>query len=446
MAAEKEMSISKSNTTTTFGSHSDDDAVPDINPDNRLRAWKHACGYLENYISATEKMQKSHAKEVEKVLKTISDPLREGHHFDQSLGGIAGLFDNLRANTQGIANQHLETEKNLKGQILPILTRLHTEIKNKSKEVTNGAGKSAKAVEKARNETQKHIEKLGQYTAVVAASGDTKTDSANDPYVVQRGIYYRLNRQVVEENNNRQDLIQVQNSFPDFESHVLAVFQEALAGFNGLMSTQSERQRIMYGEVVTTSQTVPPDFEWSGFKRRNEHALVDPNAPPRSMDNANFPNMNHSATKPLIEGTLERRGTGAMKIKGYSTGYYAITSAHYIHEFKDNDNFRKDPTPELSLYLPDCTVGAVDGVKFNIKGKDVSGGKVGTKLSMTHEFAFKAHTADDAKMWWNLIRQDSPISPTSPLEGQQTGISRSSTMKSAGSTFGSLVRSATHKT
>jgi len=35
----------------------------------RLQAWKHACGYLENYISATEKIHKAHAKEYEKVLK-----------------------------------------------------------------------------------------------------------------------------------------------------------------------------------------------------------------------------------------------------------------------------------------------------------------------------------------------------------------------------------------
>lgn len=45
-------------------------------------------------------MQKAHAKEYEKVLKTMSSPLKEGHHFDQNLGGIAGLFENIRSNTQ----------------------------------------------------------------------------------------------------------------------------------------------------------------------------------------------------------------------------------------------------------------------------------------------------------------------------------------------------------
>ncbi len=76
------------------GGTSDDEAVPDLDLSDvclqphiqhlvayceylqtsgllleRLQAWKHACGYLENYISATEKMHKSHAKEYEKILK-----------------------------------------------------------------------------------------------------------------------------------------------------------------------------------------------------------------------------------------------------------------------------------------------------------------------------------------------------------------------------------------
>jgi hypothetical protein len=41
----------------------------------RLQAWKHACGYLEAYVAATEKAQKAHSKEYEKVLKVIEDYL-----------------------------------------------------------------------------------------------------------------------------------------------------------------------------------------------------------------------------------------------------------------------------------------------------------------------------------------------------------------------------------
>ena len=111
------------NSSTTAGGYaSDEDAVPDAAPSDtvgllleRLQAWKHACGYLENYVTATEKMQKEHSKEYSKVLKSLSSPLKEGHHFDQALGGIAGLFENLRSNTQvrpsrffGLENHSIE--------------------------------------------------------------------------------------------------------------------------------------------------------------------------------------------------------------------------------------------------------------------------------------------------------------------------------------------------
>jgi hypothetical protein len=35
----------------------------------RLQAWKHAVAYIEDYVTATEKLQHAHGKEYEKVLK-----------------------------------------------------------------------------------------------------------------------------------------------------------------------------------------------------------------------------------------------------------------------------------------------------------------------------------------------------------------------------------------
>ena len=66
----------------------------------RLKAWKHAVGYLEDYVVASEKLYKDNSKDYEKILKTVNNPLKEGEHFDQQLGGVAGMFDNIRTNTQ----------------------------------------------------------------------------------------------------------------------------------------------------------------------------------------------------------------------------------------------------------------------------------------------------------------------------------------------------------
>ncbi|KAF2452851.1 PH domain-containing protein [Lineolata rhizophorae] len=410
--------------TTTMGT--DDDAVPGEDTSEvtklmleRLQAFKHAVGYIEDYITATEKAHNSHGKEYERVLKTVSHPLKEGHHFDQQLGGIAGMFDNIRSNTQGIANSHHETAKTLKGSVLPMFERLHAEIKNKSKELNKGAGKQSKTVDKARNTTQKHIELLGQHTATFDSTGG-KMSAADDPYVLQRGVYHRLNKQVVEENNNRQDLLSVQDSLKKFEAHVIEVIQQGLGSFNQVVSGQAEQTRAMYGNIVATAHAIPPDFEWKGFIARNEGVLINPDNPPRTVSSISFPNQDHRATQPVIAGALERK---SKMLRRYETAYYALTPAKYLHEFKTDDDFGREPTPELSLYLPDCVVGAIDGTKFHIKGKDVSKGKVGNTFSMSHELQFKAHTPSDAQQWWDAIRaaagqvtaeQPPPSEPTSP--------------------------------
>ncbi|EEA28242.1 hypothetical protein TMatcc_003434 [Talaromyces marneffei ATCC 18224] len=399
----------------------------------RLQAWKHMCGYLEEYIDATAKMHKSQAKDYEKVLKTINSPLREGHHFDQSLEGVAGLFEVMRNNTRGTSNMYIELDKNLKGQVLPILERLHKEIKNKSKELRSGAVKGGKAVDKARGVTQKHIELLGQYAAVQGSAAHNKIEPHHDPYVLRRGVNHRLNKQVIEENNSRNDTIAVQNSFSAFEAHVIQTVQLALNTFFQFMGGQLDQQRALYGEIISNAQNIPVDYEWNRFVKRNDGILIDPEAPPRSFSHISFPNQEHASTKPLIEGTLERKSRAI--IKGFSTSYYVVTPARYLHEFKDNDDFTKDPTPELSLYLPECVIGAIDGVKFYVKGKDTSNGKVGNAFSTTSEFQFKAHTPNDAEKWWRVIKDassavapvSSPVTETAPPIKTNVGNSASAT-------------------
>lgn len=251
--------------------------------------------------------------------------------------------------------------------------------------------------------------------------------ATEDPYVLQRGVMHRLNKQIQEENNNRQDLISVQNSFAQFEAHVIQTIQGGMGQFMQVVNTQAEQTKMAYGDMVGTAQKVPLDFEWNGFVQRNNTILIDPSAPARSVSNISFPNQNHRSTVPLISGSLERKG----KIRSYTTNYYVVTPSKFIHEFKTDDDFAKDPVPETSLYLPDCVVGALSDRKFNVKGKDVSKGKVGNTFSMSHEFQFKAHTPQAASQWWEIVRQaagqtSSEIpegsTPTSPISKQNSVI------------------------
>ncbi|KAI9367517.1 hypothetical protein BJX61DRAFT_298513 [Aspergillus egyptiacus] len=411
-----------STATERRASMSDDEVIPagaDSNETTnllleRLRAWKHMCGYLEDYVSVTAKVQKGISKDFEKVLKTVNEPLREGHHFSQSAGGVSSFFENIRANTQGMVNLYADGERNLKTSVLPTLEKLHKEIKTKSKELSSGASKGAKAVDKARSITQKHLELLAQQTAALDSAAGNKLESSHDPYILRRGVVHRLNKQVIEENNNRQEIIAVQNNFMQFEAHVLQTTQAAMEQLVIFMGGQSDRQKTMYSDILGTLQRIPPEFEWVNFITRNDATLVDPDAPPRSLSNITFPNQDHRATEPLIQGTIQRKSR--VLVKGFTSSFYVVTAARYLHEFKDNDDLRRDPEPELSLYIPDCTIVSVDEVKhtFTIKGKDVSSNVVGNAFHRETEFVFKANSANEAKEWVNVLKEaaQSPIATT----------------------------------
>jgi len=208
-------------------------------------------------------------KEYAKVLKTVDEPLREGHHFNQSVGGVASFFENLRANTVRLSQSHTETASELKSTVLPILERLHKEIRDRQKHVQSECEKSNKAVTKARNSTQQHIELLGQHTAASESVGGVsagnhggyhlklhhtntggKPKPENDPYLLKKGMLNRLSKQVLEENSQRQDLIGVQNHSQQFEAHVVETIQSALTAFNHTLGTQADIQKQLYGDIL----------------------------------------------------------------------------------------------------------------------------------------------------------------------------------------------------
>ncbi|RKF75996.1 Cytoskeletal signaling protein slm1 [Golovinomyces cichoracearum] len=393
----------------TMSSVMSEDAVPSEDPRNtvellleRLTAWKHVVDTFDEYMSTTEKILRSQAKEYEKVLKTVQNPLKAGHHFDQNVGGIASLFENMRQNTQGIINSHLEAEKNVKGSILPVIDKLRKEIKHQSKELSSGAVKGAKEIEKARNTTQKHIEILGQNAAGFDSSGG-RINSLEDPYVLRRGVLHRLSKQVMEENNQRQVLITLQSNFSQFEQHIVEVIQTSLASLTHCTNVQVQSHQEHYSDIMKTAQAIPLDFEWNGFVSRSGDLLVDPTTPDRSIDTITFPNQDHRATNSIIEGNLERKSRNKLSFAGFTTGYYVVTMSKFFHEFKDDDYIRRDPTPELSIYLPDAIISLTSGEKFTVKGKDVSKG-LSSKLSGHSELQFKASSAEEAQKWVNALR------------------------------------------
>lgn len=187
------------------------------------------------------------------------------------------------------------------------------------------------------------------------------------------------------------------------------------------------------------SVALPADYEWRSFTERFSHVLIAPDAPRRNVEAISFANEDHPGTAPLMEGALQRKGK---IMRSYNNSYYVVTPSKYLHEFKEPDNktYAKEYEPEMSLYLPECTVGALKDGKFQISGKDS-----GSKMSTKHDFAFKAGSPAEAAKWHEAISRcaglktgesplASPMTPATPVTQSPPAYSRHNSEQTVGST------------
>lgn len=293
-------------------------------------------------------------------------------------------------------------EKFIKGFVLFVFECFYKEIKYKVKEFVYGVEKGVKEVEKVCNMIQKYIEFLGQYMVVFEFSG-VKYYFNDDLYVIQWGVLYRLNKQVQEENNQCNDLIVVQVNFQEFEVYVIGMVQQVMEVFNSFVGGQVLKVQVLYVDMFGFVQRILFDFEWKGFVKRLGDKLVDLVEGFRIVEVIQFLNQNYVLIKVLIEGSLERKSRNKFSW-GYFMGYYVVILVKFLYEFKDDDNYRKDLMLELSIYLLDVIIGLLVGEKFNVKGKDKSGG-LGGKLLGSSELSFKVYSLVEVMKWFEVIKK-----------------------------------------
>lgn len=187
---------------------------------------------------------------------------------DQTVGGIASFFENVRANTASLSTVHADTATALKSQVLPIIERLYKEIKDRSKHVQHECERASKLVAKTRNATQTQIELLGQHTSSFQSAGGSSTTGhhshglhlhlhssgskpkpENDPWILKRKVLHNLAKQVQEENVQQNDLIGVQKHFGEFEAHIVKTMQDAIREFDMVLAAGRDKERKLYNDI-----------------------------------------------------------------------------------------------------------------------------------------------------------------------------------------------------
>ncbi|KAK9447298.1 uncharacterized protein V1518DRAFT_421872 [Limtongia smithiae] len=382
----------------------------------RLESWRHLTQLLEDYVAAQHALYHETAHNYDKITRTIQDvPHFNAVHTAEDAaaeaassdaapahGGISGGFFALREQSEATLNAAVECEKSIKLSVIPQVERLSHDVKEHIKGLRSNGLKDSKEVEKCRAATQKAIEALAQSTSSFGNFA-VKPEAAKDPYVLWRTAMHDLDAQLLKENIQWDSLLTIQKDFKTFESHIVQGIQQTFSLLSQFQITFWDAQRDASGAITNAFTAIPEDFEWSAFVESSKGILADPAAPKRTIDRITFPNKDHEATVALIEGVVQRKGTMTLS-KTYNSAYYVVTPGKFLHQFASKD-YVQNPDPELSLYLPDCNLGAAYSAesgknKFKITGKDVL-----STIGRKHTYEFKTATYEDLQKWWGVINE-----------------------------------------
>ncbi|GAA5933916.1 SLM1 family PH domain-containing protein [Sporobolomyces koalae] len=376
----------------------------------RFSAWKRLVKNLITYFEGIADIESNTAKELTKLGGVIQVPFREGNQF-LGEGGVQDIFYGVRERTRLIADHHANLAKTVEGSIVQHLQKLRTELKAHIKNIQQDTGKLAASVAKEREISTKMITDLAR-SITMLKNTPMGVHAKEDPWYTNSLVARQLQKQVHEENSLQKSIIIMQQNSEHFEEGVVRAIQMAWSTFDEWNSRASSQVQETWATMGQLMRSVAPTTEWIAFASRSEY-LLDPDTPLRNPMTINYPGKDDPSVIPVHQGILERK---KRYTKTYKESFYILTPAGYLHEHLSSD-LSKHPNPELSLFLPECTLGAPTNPnarshKFHIEGKKTIGGDVGQKSGLfarDASFTFRARSHDEMLEWWNDCKQLSKV-------------------------------------
>ena len=383
----------------------------------RCAGWKHICKQLVSYFQGIADIEYNTARELTKLGGVIQVPFREGNQF---LGedGIQDVYYSIRDKTRVIADHHANLAKTVEGSIVQHLQKLRSEIKAHIKNVQQDTGRLANSVAKEREMSTKMITDLAK-SITLLKNAPMSVTAKEDPHSQNAAVFRQLQRQVNEENALQKSIIIMQQNSAHFEEGIVRSIQSAWQTFDewsGRMSAQVQDTWLSLGVQMRSLQ---PNAEWIAFAARSDH-LLDPDTPLRNPETIDYPGKDDPSVIPVHQGILERKKRFT---KTYRESFYVLTPAGYLHEHGSSDPTRH-PHPVLSLFLPECTLGAPSTMaakshKFHITA--AKSDKPLASLRGEQAYTFRARSHSEMMEWWNDIKQLSKVYLTTSEQMDRSG-------------------------
>lgn len=368
------------------------------------------------YFEDLAKLETTSAAELQKIGGHLPIPLREGNQFlAEGAGGWQTILLNTREKTRAISDHHAAFAHSITTSTIHDLNKIKTEIKELISELGAKPTHLATDVGKSRAESTKMISHLSQAIAQSQTNAMALV-AHDDPVLLHRQVEAQVKHQANLENSLTRMIIEYQKKSAELEKRINIDLQAVVTNFE---STRNNAEKAISGEWQTIHAGVTglnPELEWSEFAQRSGH-LVPEDIPLRDVEKITFPGHNEEITTPMNVGLLERKKRFT---RNYKESYYVLTPSGYLHEFKSSDPAKHDE-PEMSIFLPNCTLGApappeAKTFKWHIEGaRRTSGGHNTGSLNKMKKslhigskdvaFSFKSRTHAEMMHWWQLMQK-----------------------------------------
>ncbi|KAI5293924.1 hypothetical protein KEM52_004999 [Ascosphaera acerosa] len=353
----------------------------------RFQAWRKVLKDNIGYFREVQQMHEVHSKCILTPSEYLAN-LSPTPTFMKS----GGLNDALSI-TQELHRQSLAdatTAKAIEATIIAKLTGLRNDLHHKLREIRSLAPDFRNNVDREVEATRRAVKHLQDALTAIDSECPTSATRA-DPFIVRLSVDRQLTRQIEEENYLHLAYQNLEYSARNLECLIVEEIQRAYATYADILEREAETRRTAAARLRNGPIALPPRHEWQVFASSDSN-LIDPDAPIRTVESVTYPGREHSATKEIRSGILQRK---SKYLKSYTSGYYVLSST-YLHEFRLGDN--PSQAPIMSLYLPDQNLGAhsdeaSSSYKFILKGRQAG------SLHHGHVWVFKAESREDMLAW-----------------------------------------------
>lgn len=386
---------------------------------DRFLEYKSITKGLIAYYEDIAKLETHTATELEKIGGHLPVPLREGNQFLPE-GGWQSILYNTRDHTRAAAEQHSTFAHTITHSVLHTLNHVKSDLKIFLTDLETGPSQLAAQVSKHRSESVRLISQLAQGVAL-AKSNPHGLTAKDDPVLLHRQVHSQLKEQLNFENSLTRMIIEYQKKAFEVEKRINVDIQSAVKEFEIARLAAQEATNKQWQAIHSGITQLDPEVEWNEFAKRSNH-LIPEDIIMRDADKIAFPGQDDETTKPVKVGLLERKKRFT---KHYREGYYVLTPSGYLHEHKSSDP-AKHGEPELSIFLPNCILGApsaegAKSFKWHVEGKRNSSGghgisslkKMRNSLRIGRKdiaFSFKARTRAEMLDWWELMQKPAQAS------------------------------------